>query len=120
MKLYEPNATYTFRIFDGIATFPTSYSAPNITKTYGTNILLGQFKMNGTSENLSVYLSNKDIHPYFWLMNWIFIILIIAVVIISAFLFFMFPDNSSFVLIFFIIGLIGLIILRIIVYFWIG
>ena len=120
LRLYEPNRDYVFRLFDGKATFSSPYSVPNITETYGTNILLGQYKMNGTSENLDVYLSPKDISPYFWLLNVVMIIVIILVVIISVILFFWFSDKPSFALIFFIMGTLGTIILRIIIYFWIG
>jgi len=120
LKLYEPNATYTLRLFDGISTFSSEYSQPNITKTYGTNVLIGQNTFNGTSENLSVYLSAKDLNPYFWAFNWILIILIGAVVIISIFLFFAMSDRPSFALIFFLMGIVGLLILRLVIYFWIG
>jgi hypothetical protein len=120
LKLYESNASYVLRLFDGLATFQSEYSQPNLTKTYGTNILIGQNTFNGTSENLDVYLSAKDIKPYFWLMNIIFIIAVILVLIISIGLFFMMSDRPSFVFIFFIIGIIALIIGRIIIYFWIG
>lgn len=120
LKLYEANADYILRIFDGIVTFPMEYSAPNMTKSYGTNIAIGKNTFNGTSENLSVFLSAKDINPYFWLMNIIFVILIIGILIISIFLFFILGDRPSFALIFFIIGVIGLIIGRIVLYFFIG
>jgi hypothetical protein len=120
LKLYESNASYVFRLFDGKATFSSSYSVPNITKTYGTNIQLGQYKLNGTSEQMNVYLSAKDINPYFWMFNWIMIIGIIAVIIISVFLFFILTENPQFALIFFIIMMAGLIIGRIVVWFYIG
>jgi hypothetical protein len=120
LKLYEANTSYVLRLFDGVATFESDYSAPNITKIYGTNILIGQERFNGTSENLSVYLSAKDINPYFWIFNWILIILIVAVIIISIFLFFAMSDRPTFALIFFLMGIIGLVILRIVVWFWIG
>jgi hypothetical protein len=120
LKLYEPNETYILRLFDGQVTFSSEYSQPNITKTYGTNVLIGQNTFNGTSENLSVYLSAKDLNPYFWLFNYILIFLIIAVIIISIFMFFMLKDSPSFVLIFFIMGIVGLLILRLIIYFWVG
>jgi hypothetical protein len=120
LKLYEANETYTLRLFDGQATFPSTYSEPNITTTYGTNILLGSYRMNGTSENLSVYLSPKDLNPYFWIFNWILIILIIAIIIISIFLFFVLNERPQFALIFFVMGVVGLIILRIVVWIYIG
>ena len=92
--LYEKNTDYGIRLFDGQATFLTTFSSPNISKTYGANILFGKYTFNGT-DSYNVYLSSKDIHQYTWLANWIYIILLILCVVGSVFLFFMFPDKPS-------------------------
>jgi hypothetical protein len=68
-KLYEANEEYAVRLFDGIATFQTTFSPPNISKTYGTNIYFGKYVFNGSEESFNVLLTNKDIKPYFWLFN---------------------------------------------------
>jgi hypothetical protein len=120
LKLYEANRNYTLRLFDGIVAFDSDYSSPNMTKSYGTNILIGQNKFNGTNENLKVYLSGTDINPYFALFNWILIILIGFVVIVSIFLFFVISEKPTFALIFFIMGILGLLVLRVIIWFFIG
>lgn len=120
LKLYESNETYLLRIFDGIINFESTFSPPNITKSYGTNILIGKQYFNGTDESLNVYLSEKDIRPYFWLFNWVLIIVVICSIIISVFLFFVMPDKPQIALGFGIILVIGSIIARILVWFYIG
>lgn len=92
--LYEKPADYGVRLFDGQATFQTTFSPPNISKTYGANIFFGKYTFN-QSDSYNVYLSSKDIHQYTWLMNWTYIILLILCVVGSVFLFFMFPDKPA-------------------------
>jgi hypothetical protein len=94
LTLYEKNVSYGIRLFDGQATFLTTFSSPNISKTYGANILFGKYTFNGT-DSYNVYLSSKDIHQYTWLANWIYIIMLILCVVGAVFLFFMFPDKPS-------------------------
>ena len=119
LKLYDPS-TYTLRLFDGQTSFLTDYSQPNITKSYGTNILIGQQKLNGTSENLAVYLSPSDIRPYFSLFNWILIIVLVMSIIIAIFMFFVIPEHPQIALTFGLIMVVGSILLRIIMWFYIG
>ena len=119
LKLYDPS-TYTLRLFDGQTSFLTDYSQPNITKSYGTNILIGQQKLNGTSENLAVYLSPSDIRPYFSLFNWILIIVLVMSIIIAIFMFFVIPEHPQIALTFGLIMVVGSILLRLILWFYIG
>jgi hypothetical protein len=83
--------TYNLRLFDGQATFPLTYSVPNISATYGTNIYLGIFTFNGTSSMYRVLIQSSDLHPYRYLLNWGLIIGIILIIIASVVLFFVFP-----------------------------
>lgn len=119
-KLYEKDTEYAVRLFDGIATFQTVFSPPNITKTYGTNTYLERHTFNGTNSSYNVLLSEKDITPYRWLFNWIFIILIGGAVVVSIFLFFVIPDKPSLSVIFGL-GFIGMLTLaRVVLYIWKG
>lgn len=119
LKLYEEEE-YVVRLFDGIATFPTTFSAPNITKTYGTNIYFGKYTLNSTNEDMKVLLSSKDIHQYRWLLNWLFIISIGLAFIISIFLFFVVPQIPSLSIIFGL-GFVGMAtLIRIVLWFWLG
>lgn len=116
VKLYNAD-TYAFRLIDGQISFPYSYSVPNITKSYGTNIYLGKFTMNGTNQEFNVYVSPSDIKPFRSLLNWITIGIVALVIIVGVFLLFVMPQYPSFVLITSIIIIGGTILLRIIVWF---
>jgi hypothetical protein len=120
LKLYERNTTYALRLLDGQVTFPSEYSVPNITKSYGTNVYLGQMYLNGTDKQLNVLLTNQDLHPYFWLFNWILIIAVVFCVFIGLFLFFMIPQIPIISLAFMLGFPIALILIRIIIWFVIG
>ena len=118
LKLYEPNEEYALRLFDGVATFSTTFSPPNITKTYGTNIFLGKYTFAGTDDSMRVLFSDKDIRPYFWLFNIIFVIAIVSSLIISVFLFFIILDKPSLSITFATILIVGLSISRIVIWFY--
>lgn len=120
LKLYESNKTYALRILDGIIHFPLMYSIPNITKSYGLNSYIGQVRLNGTNSSFNVYFEDKDLHQYRWLFNWIFIICLGFIIIISAFLFFLIPHLPITAFVFGIGGTIMLIIFRISIYIWKG
>jgi hypothetical protein len=117
LHLWE-NSSYILRLWDGQASFDTSFSAPNISQTYGTNIYLGEMKLTSNSSLFNVYLSDKDIRPYRFLFNWIFIILVAGSLIVSIFLFFAIPDKPSISLIFATIIIIGALITRGIIYLY--
>lgn len=118
LKLYEPDE-YAIRLFDGVATFPTTFSPPNITETYGTNIYIGKYTLT-EDYSYRILLSDKDINPFFWLFNWLFIILLIACIVIAVFLFFVIPQMPTLSLILGVGGTVMLIILRIVAWFYIG
>jgi hypothetical protein len=117
LKLYEPDE-YAIRLFDGEATFQTTFSPPNITETYGTNIYLGKYTFTGVDYSYRILLSDRDINSFGWLANWIFLILLIACVVISIFLFFVIPQMPQLSLILGVGGTVMLIILRIVVWIW--
>ena len=119
VKLYDAG-NYAFRLIDGQITFPYSYSVPNITKSYGANIYIGKYAFNGSNQEYSVYVSSSDIHPYRSLANWVFIIFVIGVVVVSIFLFFMLPQYPSFPILFGIGFIIMAIFLRVILFIWGG
>lgn len=120
LKLYENNTEYALRLFDGLLSFQTTYSPPNISKSYGTNIYLGKFYLNGTNSTINAFFSDKDIRPYSWLANWILVILIIGVIIISVFLFFAIPDKPSIALILATIIILGSLVTRAVIWLYWG
>ena len=118
IKLYD-TGTYAIRLIDGDITFSGVYSAPNITKSYGTNVYVGKYTFTNSS-SYSLILTEKDLHPFTWLFNWAFIILLIAIIVVSFFLLFFMPDKPffPFILGFILIGM--LVLLRIVIWFWKG
>jgi len=118
--LFDPNQEYAVRLFDGIATYKTTLSAPNISKTYGTNIYLGKYTLNGTDTSYRVLLSDKDIHQYRWLFNWIFLIAVGTCIIVSVGLFFVVPQMPLLSLIFGVGFITMLTLARIILWFFFG
>jgi hypothetical protein len=120
LKLYEANEEYAIRLFDGDATFQATFSPPNITKTYGTNIFLGKYTFNGSDDSMRVLFSDKDIRPYFWLFNWIYIIALAGSLIVSVFVFFAIPDKPAVSLVFATIFIVGLTITRIVIWLYLG
>jgi hypothetical protein len=120
IKLYEPKKDYVFRYITGVVQFESTYSKPNITKSYGENVYLGTQNLNGTNVLEQFVLESKDLHPYRFLANWIVIILIIGIGIISMFMFFLIPDKPTIALIFGTLFSFILIVLRLIVWIWTG
>lgn len=119
LKLYE-DEEYAVRLFDGVATYQTTFSAPNISKTYGTNIYFGKYTLNSASEDINILLSSKDIHQYRWLANWIFIIAVVFCIIVSVGLFFVIPQMPSLSIIFGVGFITMLILARIMLWFFLG
>jgi hypothetical protein len=118
LKLYE-TGNHAIRLIDGEIFFPSEYSVPNITDSYGINIYAGIFNLNGTSNSYGIYLSSKDINPYNWLFSWILIIAICFSIFLSLFLLFMIPDYP-FISLFIGIGLpIVLLIVRVVLFIFI-
>lgn len=91
LKLWEANTSYAVRLFDGVITYPSTYAAPNITKSYGTNIYLGTFGLNGTSTEYAFLITNQDIHPWRSVANILFFLSLFLIVIVAIFLFVRFP-----------------------------
>lgn len=118
LKLYE-GGEYAIRLMDGEINFPTLYSVPNITKSYGTNVYIGKYTFtNSTSQSL--LFTEKDLHPFRWLFNWLYIILVVGVLIVSIFLFFLIPETPSFSVLFGV-GFISMLTLaRIVLWIWKG
>jgi hypothetical protein len=84
LKLYEKDRNYGIRLFDGIIDFKQGvYSPPNMTKGYGVNMFLGTLYLNGSDTTYQYYLEDKDIHQYRWLFNWIVILALIIVMVVS-------------------------------------
>lgn len=120
LKIYEPNKYYLLRLVDGQITFPNTYSIPNVSKSYGINAYLGRYYFNGSDETLNIYLTEKDLHPYSWLLNWGFIIFLISCAIITMIMFFIIPDRP-WVAMSFGFGTIGLsIMIRVGIWFFTG
>jgi hypothetical protein len=121
VKLWDKNVTYGIRLFDGEVTFKQGvYSTVNATKLYRTNIFLGSQKFEclaGTNEAFDYYFTTKELHPFTWLFNWIFLILIIFTVVIAGFLLFMSPMIA---MPFGVGGVVLLCIIRIVLWVTIG
>jgi hypothetical protein len=117
VKLWE-EGNYAFRLIDGVIVFPSDYSYPNVTKSYGTNAYLGKYPMNSSGRIFELLLEDSDLHPYRSLANWIYIILLIVALIGSIFIFFIAPDYPSIALTFGLGGSAILTILRIAL--WVG
>lgn len=120
IKLWE-NRTYIVRFIDGEMTFDGVYSNPVISKTYGTNMYLGEFVLNNaTNQSFDIYVQEKEIETYTWLFNWIVIIGIVLALVSAVFLFFVVPQMPSLSIIFGLGTTTGLILLRITVFLWKG
>jgi len=98
LKVYE-KGEYAVRLIDGIIRFDGLYSIPNITRSYGTNVYIGKYDFKN-STSYSLLLTEKDLSPYSWLFNWVFIILLVGALVVSIFLFFVIPEKPSLSIIF--------------------
>jgi hypothetical protein len=114
IKLYE-QGEYAIRLIDGQITFSGDYAIPNITESYGINVYLGKYALTNSS-SYNILFQEKDLHPFTWLFNWVYIILLVLIILVGAILFFAMPDNVAFSSVFVIGGIIALTLLRIILW----
>lgn len=92
LKLWERDREYAFRLIDGQINFYEGvYSKINMTKSYGTNIYLGTIKLNGTSEDIYIFLKDNEIYPYRTLINWLWAIFTFIAIIGAIILLFIPP-----------------------------
>jgi hypothetical protein len=118
LNLFE-KGEYAIRLIDGDILFTGEYSVPNVTKSYGTNVYIGKYTFTN-STSYSLLLTDKDLNPFRWLANWIYIILIGIAFIGSVFLFFVIPDRPSLSFMFGI-GFISMLTLgRLVIWIWKG
>jgi hypothetical protein len=115
LKLWE-NTTYSLRLIDGDINFNGVYSIPNVSKSYGINAYLGDFKLE-SSKTYNLYVSNNTIRPYRTLLNWTLIVLIIFTGIVVVLCATILPTASVIGGIFMLI-ILG--VLRIVLFFWTG
>jgi hypothetical protein len=120
IKLYEPQKDYVFRYINGQVKFTDYYSKPNVTKSLGENVYLGTQKLNGTSVTEQFVLTNSDLHQYFALFNWITLIILFLVGIISLSLFLVVPDKPQIALVFGILFAGVTILIRVGVFLFLG
>ena len=118
LKLYEKNQEYAVRLVDGNIVFPSEYSVPNMTESYGINAYIGRYIFNGNDISYDVFVSSKDLHPYSWLLNTILVIAVIVCVIASIFLFFMLPQYPLISLMVGVGFTILFIVIRIVIFVW--
>jgi hypothetical protein len=100
LKLFENETNYMFRIIDGDINFNYTYSSPDIKKTYKINSYLGKKYINSTNQNINFVISQNQIHQYRTFINWIMILGILLISVVSIVLFFAFPQMPLFALIF--------------------
>lgn len=114
IKLYE-QGEYAIRLIDGQITFSGDYAIPNVTESYGVNVYLGKYTLTNSS-SYNILFQEKDLRPFTWLFNWVYIILLVLIILVGAILFFAMPDNVAFSSVFVIGGIIALTLLRIILW----
>jgi len=117
LKLWERNQYYNLRLVDGSITFDGVYSIPNVTKLYGINAYLGNYRFNGTNQDYTIYVSSDDLHPYRNIFNWSLIGALVFVAVLSVIFAVTFPTAS---VLFAIFSALTLIIIRIVLLYWIG
>ena len=118
LKIWDTSRKYDIRLVDGEISFVDSYSVPNITKLYGVNSYLGQFKFNGTQQ-YDIYLSANDLHPYRLLFNWGLIVIIVFIIVVCMVLAFTTPLGMI-PLVFGILISGAFILFRIMMWWWTG
>lgn len=117
LKLWERNKQYAFRLIDGQINFYEGvYSKINMTKSYGTNIYLGITTFNGTNEDLYIFLTESEIHPYQTLINILYIVLLF-VSLIGALVILFIPPYTPFAIPLAIGGVFILSAIRIAIWF---
>jgi hypothetical protein len=119
LKLYEKD-DYVFRFIDGIVVFNGTYSQPNITKSYGSNIYLGTIKLSGQNTTIQFVLQDRELHPYRYLANWLLFIVLALSFIVGIFIFFLMPDKPYIALVFTLLLSVGSVAMRIFIWFWMG
>ena len=117
IKLWEKNQYYNVRLIDGNLGWDGVYSIPNVSKTYGINAYLGNYRFNGTSTTYDIYISPNDLHPYRNLLNWTLIALVVFVIILTILFATEYPTASVIFGIFSTLTLIGI---RIVLWLWWG
>jgi len=122
IKLWEDGEDYEYalRFIDGKITFNGTYAPPTILKSYGKNMYLGLYTFNGTDESYDIYVNEKDIDQYRWLLNWGFIISLIAVISVSVALFFVIPEIPQLSFMFGIGFSFLLVVIRVVLFIWKG
>lgn len=120
IKLYEPQKDYVFRYLNGQVKFDSYYSKPNVTKSLGENVYLGTQNLNGTSVTEQFVLTTTDLHQYFALFNWITLILLGFIGIISLALFLVVPDKPQIALVFGLLFAGVTILIRVGVFLFLG
>jgi hypothetical protein len=119
LKLWDKQ-TYAMRFITGDIAFSGTFSPPNITRSYGINTYLGNYAGNGTNVTLQYVVSEKELHQYRYLANWLLIIGLVLVLFVAGVLFFMFPEFPLMSFIFGILFIIILLGIRVAVWFWKG
>lgn len=116
LKLFENNTKYIYRFQDGV-TFNSSYSVPQNQQISKTSMYLGSL-VTTNSTTYQFVLNERELHPFNWLMNVIFFIILGASIIIGIFLFFVIPEKPTFALIFILIIAGGAILVRLVIFIW--
>jgi hypothetical protein len=120
IKLWEKNQTYALRLIDGQISFADYYSPIIITKSYGINTFLGGLYLNGTDQTYQFLLTDKDLHPYRWLVNILTILAVILVVIGCLALVFVMPQYPIVSVTIMIISLIAIAVVRVVIWLYLG
>jgi hypothetical protein len=121
LKIWDNNTNYAVRLIDGRIDFDSTYSVPNFTDSYDTNIYFGNFYWNcSQNETIDVYLGEKDIHQFRWVLNWIFIFSLVIIIVTSIIMFFVIPEYSQLSIIFGLGFTLMLIAVRVIFFIWQG
>jgi hypothetical protein len=90
-----------------------------ISQKIGKNTMYLGNLITTNSTTYQFILNERELHPYRWLVNTIFFILLGMSILIGVFLFFIIPDKPTFALIFTILIAGGSILIRILIWiFW--
>lgn len=112
LKMYDRNRYYGIRIIDGVISYDSIYAIPNVSESYGINAYVGNYYLNGSDTTFNVYLPNKTLMPYRWLMNWVLLFLIFASLGIALILLFVVSDHPALAFAFGIIAPLFLLFIR--------
>jgi hypothetical protein len=92
VKLWDSPTNYAIRFLDGNIYFPSTYSVPNVTKSYGTNLFLGTLRMNGTDSTYQYLLKPKEFNVWGSIINICTVLLLVIAVFVGIGLLFAFPQ----------------------------